>query len=388
MFPAAHGMFAERHTPYLDTAGYGLPPTATVEVLREALDTWQGGTANWIKDWDSAGDRCRVLAAAQLGTVSDNVALLPAVSVGVGLALSHLGAGDEILLPDDEFASVMLPALAAADAHGVHIRRVSFEDLAASIRPETTLVATSHVRSNDGRVQNLSALVSRAKAVGARTLVDATHSAGVLAIDTDTLGIDVVVAAAYKHLLCPRGVAVMSVAPDLLQSLNPWLASWRSAAEPYAHFYGGSLAVLADTAARLDVSLAWHAWVGAEQSLEFLSRIPIEERSRWCVGLADHLADRLGVSRTGSSILAVRVKRESEARRGLSNHGIVASGTNGLIRLSFHLYNDVEDADAAAAALEEFVDHSGEIDRPGSNLIESVLDSVIRRESHAIGEGK
>jgi selenocysteine lyase/cysteine desulfurase len=363
MFPSANGMFAERHAPYLDTAGYGLPPKATVEALETALAAWRDGTANWIKDWDSAGDRCRILAAGQLGTVPDNVALLPAVSVGVGLALSNLGAGDEVLLPDDEFASVILPALAAADARGVHVRRVRFHDLATSIHPETTLVATSHVRSNDGRVQDLGELVVRAKAVGARVLVDATHSAGVLAIDADALEIDVVVAAAYKHLLCPRGVAVMSVAPDLLHSLNPWAASWRSAGKPYAHFYGGSLSVLAENAARLDVSLAWHAWVGAERSLEFLSAIPIDARSRWCVGLADRLANRLGIHPTGSSILAVPVQREDEARRALSDSGIVASGTNGLVRLSFHLYNDTEDADAAAAVLEEFVDKSTGIDK-------------------------
>ena len=37
---------------YLDTATYGLPPRPTVDALSDALSGWQGGTADWIEDWD------------------------------------------------------------------------------------------------------------------------------------------------------------------------------------------------------------------------------------------------------------------------------------------------------------------------------------------------
>ena len=356
MHPRASEQFDPRATPYLDTASYGLPPASTIEVLEDALRTWQRGTADWIRDWDPAGDRCRPLAAQLLGSRPEEVALLPAVSVGVGVALSMLSPGDEILIPDDEFASVLLPALVAAERGGLRVRRVPFAALADSIHIDTALVMTSPVRSNDGGVQDLGVLAARAHDVGAKVLVDATHSAGILPIDASDLGLDVVLAAAYKHLLCPRGVALMSVASDLTSSLAPWAASWRSAGEPYDHYYGGDLSVLAATAARFDVSLAWHAWIGAEKSLEFLCSVPMAERTGWCVGLADHLAARLGLTPTGSSILAIPLVRPERARAALKEVGITTSGRGPRIRASFHLYNDMSEANLIAEVIQPFVD--------------------------------
>src|SRR5258707_1133878 len=140
---------------YLNAAGYGLPTAGTLTALRDALDSWRDGSADWVTDWDVAGDRCRALAAPMLGAPTDEIALLPAVSVGVGVVLGKLRPGDEIVVPEGEFASVLLPVLVAAKARGITVREVAFDDLANQLRPVTALVATSQVRSNDGRVQDL-----------------------------------------------------------------------------------------------------------------------------------------------------------------------------------------------------------------------------------------
>ena len=46
------------------------------------------------------------------------------------------------------------------------------------------------------------------------------------------------------------------------------MANWRAAAPQVS--FGGEYEDLAPDARRFDVSLAWHAWVGAEQSLALL----------------------------------------------------------------------------------------------------------------------
>lgn len=84
MHPIAKSNFDFRAGPYLDTASYGLPPHSTVAAMAEALEAWRLGSARWSKDWDPAGDRCRPLAAQLLGAAPDEIALIPAVSVGVG----------------------------------------------------------------------------------------------------------------------------------------------------------------------------------------------------------------------------------------------------------------------------------------------------------------
>ncbi|MHB8620483.1 MAG: aminotransferase class V-fold PLP-dependent enzyme, partial [Chloroflexota bacterium] len=126
MHAAATNHFPAIERTYLDTASYGLPPTGTTAVLRQALDTWAAGSANWTADWDPAGDRCRRHAAELFGAPAEEIALIPAVSVGVAVVLTSIGPGDEILLPDDEFASVLLPALVVARERGATIRRVDF----------------------------------------------------------------------------------------------------------------------------------------------------------------------------------------------------------------------------------------------------------------------
>jgi selenocysteine lyase/cysteine desulfurase len=345
------GLFGTEFAPpawrvYANTANYGLPPIRTVRALEQALAEWSDGSADWSTDWDPAGDACRALVAPILGAPAEEIALLPTVSAGVGLVAAGLTERDVVLVPDDEFRSVLFPLLAGAELRGARVRRVPFEALAASVDEATTLVATSHVRSNGGAVQDLAAVADAARAHGARILVDATHAAGILPVEAERLGLDYVVCAAYKHLLCPRGAAFMRVAAPRRADLPPLTASWRSVEEPYASFYGGTTGDLASTGARFDQSLAWHAWVGARESLELLASIDPAVRERWCTALAASLADRLGLASTGSSMLGIPIAGGVEAaRRCLREASVAASFPGGLLRVSFHVYNDETDVE-------------------------------------------
>ena len=48
---------------YLDAGTYGLAPRASIEASIEALKGWQDGTADFIRDWEGAGERGRELFA-------------------------------------------------------------------------------------------------------------------------------------------------------------------------------------------------------------------------------------------------------------------------------------------------------------------------------------
>ncbi len=354
--PAAAGRFAPAGT-YLDTASYGLPPRAALEASERALAQWRAGAARWPVDWDPAGERCRTLLGSIVGVDARDVALVPAVSVGVATVASMLGPADEVLVADDEFASLLLPLVAAEAERGARVRRVPFDALVGELRASTALVAVSHVRSNGGGTIDLDALAAAARATRTPVLLDATHSAGVLEIDAARRGIDFVVAAGYKHLLCPRGVGVLTVAERWHDRLVPRCASWRAQADPYGDYFGGDLGKLAAGAARFDVSLAWFSWVGAEPALELLASVPGVERSAWCVGLADAFARAVGVEPTGSSVVGVPVRgAREEVAAALDRAGVRVTCGDGSIRASFHLYNDDEDVERGAAALAPLVD--------------------------------
>jgi hypothetical protein len=148
----------------------------------------------------------------------------------------------------------------------------------------------------------------------------------------------------------------MWLAREHLDRLRPYAASWRSTSSPYSSYYGAELDDLAPGAARFDLSLAWHSWVGARESLRFLLTVPEEDRRSWCVGLASELAESLGLSPTGSSVLGIPVAGDTpDVRELFRSAGVVASMPLGQVRVSFHVYNRPNDVSTVASVLHGLV---------------------------------
>lgn len=344
----ARALFAPRMgLTYLDSATYGLPPEPTVAAMRGALDAWQAGTADWIADWDRPAEAARATFASLVGATPDRVALLPAVSVGVGLVAATLGPGDEVVVPDDEFTSVLFPLL-VAEGRGVTVRQVPFERLAESVGAGTTLIAASLVQMQTGRMVDLEAVMARAEAVGARLLVDGTQGVPFVPLDDRLDRIDYLFVAGYKHLLCPRGVAFLVTAPGRAESLSPLAAGWRAADAPYGRFFGGPL-TLAPGAARFDVSLAWLSWVGAVESLGLLVGWQADGTLAAARDLAGELAERLDVPWSGATLVCPPIDDAEAARRALQEAGIRAAVRGTAIRFSTHVFNDLADVERVVA---------------------------------------
>ncbi len=339
---------------YLDAGTYGLPPQPTVQAMRQALDAWQAGTADWVRSWDQHGETCRALFASLIGARPETVSLAPSVSVPVGVVASALRPGDEVVVPDDEFTSVLFPLLVAQQHRGIGVRAVPFDRLVESVRPGTRLVAFSLVQSQSGRTAPLARVCAAAKAAGAQTLVDATHAVPFVPVAPSLGEIDYLVCAAYKHLLCPRGVAFFYVAPAHWDELPAVCASWRGASSPYGRYYGGPLD-LAPNAARYDVSLAWLSWVGASESLRLLCEWQRQGVLPEVLHLTRRLATSVGLPATGSSVLSVPVAEADQVRLALEREGIRAAVRAGGVRFSPHVYNTPAEVDRATQAIAPFV---------------------------------
>ena len=334
---------------YLDTATYGLPPEPTIRVLREALETWEAGTASWV-EWDRQSERARGAFARLVGAKASNVALMPSVSVGMGMVASALEPGDRVVVPAAEFRSVLYPLL-VAQKRGVDMVEVDGIDrLVEAITPGTKLVAVSLVQMQTGQVLPIREIVERAEAVGAQVLLDATHGVPFVALDDVIDRLDYVLVHGYKHLLCPRGVAFLVVREDHIGSLPPTVASWRSSDAPYTSFFGGPL-LLADGAARFDASLAWHPWVGAAESLELLVEWQAAGALDAPMALARDLAGRLGIEWGGGTLVCPPIDDAERVRAALAERRIKAAFRGTAIRFSTHVYNDAADIERAASAI-------------------------------------
>ncbi|HEV2108928.1 MAG TPA: aminotransferase class V-fold PLP-dependent enzyme [Thermomicrobiales bacterium] len=341
-------------TVYLDAATYGLPPRPTVEALELALRDWQTGRAEWMADWDRVGEDCRALFATLIGAEAATIALIPTVSVGVGLIAASLEPGDEILVPAEEFTSVLFPFLVAEQAKGAVVREVPLERLPDAITAETRLVAFSLTRSQDGETASLAEICRAAREKGGRVLVDATHAVPFVPVADHLAGIDYLICHGYKHLLCPRGVGFLYVRQDRWETMAPWFAGWRAGAPRYGRSFGGPL-TLAQDAARFDVSLGWHAWVGAKASLELLAGWQRDGALAAVLDLSARLAGQLDLPSPVSSIVCFPTPNAKRAASALDAAGIRCAAREHFLRFSPHVYNTAEDIDRAATVLRDVV---------------------------------
>jgi selenocysteine lyase/cysteine desulfurase len=207
---------------YLDTANYGLPPVVVVDAVSEAIEAWRTGGSR-LEDWIDYCERARLGFAQLVGVAAGDVACASNTSQLVGVAASSLPPGAEVLIPQEEFTSNVFPWL-IQEARGIRVKVVPASELAAGIRPSTTLVAFSLVQSATGYVADLDAIQGAADAFGSQILVDATQACGWISIDARR--IDYLVCSAYKWLMAPRGTAFMMVRPDRLEGLSATAAGW------------------------------------------------------------------------------------------------------------------------------------------------------------------
>ena len=343
MTSLAREEWGERGRGYLNTASYGLPPQRAWDALQTALGDWRVGATSW-EPWADAADEARVLFARLAGASPLEVALGSTVSQLVSHLATALPDRARVLVPEGEFTSILFPWLVQG-RRGVDVRFTRLGDLVDAIDGSADLVAFSSVQSSTGEVADLAEVGRAARHHGALVVVDVTQAAGWMPLDVADA--DLVVCAAYKWLLAPRGAAFMAVGPRLTERLEPLMANWWATGDYRNGYYGPPLR-LDGSARRFDISPAWFSWVGAASALETLLGIGIEKIHAHDVRLANRFRDAMGLDPSNSAIVPVEAAGATER---LAAAGVRAAVRAGKARLSFHVYNTDDDVDAAVLAL-------------------------------------
>ena len=141
-----------------------------------------------------------------------------------------LGVGDEIVITEMEHHSNLVPWQELARRTGATLRwigitddgRLNLDDLQTVITARTKVVAFTHVSNVLGTINPVAAIVDRARAVGALTILDACQSVPHLAVDVAGLGVDFVAFSGHK-MLGPMGIGVLWGRYELLAAMPPFL---------------------------------------------------------------------------------------------------------------------------------------------------------------------
>lgn len=361
-----------REWSYMNHAAYGPFPTRTVAAVR----AWAEGIAYAPTFFGPDRERIPVEAAemiAQLaGGRADQVAWV--ASLADGMNLLGLGlrakAGDNVLIPVDEFPSVVYPFLNLT-RQGVELRYVEKDEqgrtdlsrIEAAMDDRTRAVAISHVEYMDGFRNDLHALGALCRGRGIELFVDATQSLGAQPINLDGSGVTAIAAHGYKWLMAGFGIGPVVFADDAVERIDVTYAGrlsvksgfedhdysldWRDGA---ARFQTGGLNVLGLT--------------GLHASLTLITEAGPQWTRKHTLGLLDQLVE--GVQQSGyevasdlrpehrSQILTFTsgdLKRDDDIVKALDRANIAVTLRGRGVRVSPYFYNDESDIERLLEAL-------------------------------------
>lgn len=140
----------------------------------------------------------------------------------------HLGPGDEIVITELEHHANLVPWQELARRTGATLKWYGVTDdgridlTSLELTPATKVVAFTHQSNVTGAVSPVEELVSRAKAVGALTVLDACQSVPHMPVDFRALGVDFAAFSGHK-MLGPSGVGVLYGRRALLEQTPPFI---------------------------------------------------------------------------------------------------------------------------------------------------------------------
>jgi len=218
--------FDSTKTIYLDNAATTFPKPR--EVLQQALDAY---ARIGVNPGRSGYDLCMVagelvhetrkaLAAFFGGAKPERLIFAANATDALNLAIQGLvGRGDHAITTTLEHNSVIRPLDHLRRDHGVRVEFVPFEaggrvdpdEIARRFRPETRLVVLTHGSNVIGTIQPVAEVGRRCRERGIVLVVDAAQTAGVVPIDVEAMGIDVLAFTGHKSLLGPTGTGGLYV---------------------------------------------------------------------------------------------------------------------------------------------------------------------------------
>ena len=376
---------------YLNHGTVGVTPLAVMRARAAILDEIERHPARYmIRELMTLGmsappEAPRLRAAAEqvasfLGVRGDDLVFVDNASAGVNAVLRGvaLRPGDEILLTDHAYGGVARAAAFIAGQRGAKVATVTLpfppgdpaeyvSRVAAAITPRTRLAVLDHVSSETALVMPLAGMAGVCRARGVPVLVDGAHAPGAIELDIAGLGVDWYAANLHKWCFAPRSCGILWAAPERHAGLHPGVISWGITHDDWLQEF--------EWTGTRDPS----PWLAAPAGLAFMREVlGVAEMRAWNHELAWRSAQRLGERwgrpwTTPESMVGCMITVPLPSGLGpadietaqrlrdalLFTHRIeapvIARGGSLWARLSMQVYNDEDDIERFAEAVEALV---------------------------------
>lgn len=286
--------------------------------------------------------------------------------------------GDEIIVSEMEHHSNIVPWQLMAGRKGAVVRMLPFDDrgeleldrLAQLITPRTRLIAVAHVSNVLGTVNPIRQISAIARSKGVKVFVDGAQAIQHLPVNVQELGADFYAFSSHK-MYGPNGVGVLFGKKELLEEMPPYQGGGEMIAE--VSFNGTTFNELPYKFEAGTPHITGVIGLGA--AISFLKEIGYEAISAHEQSLLKYATEKL------LQVPGMRIYGESASRSGVISFNIegihsydlgmlldktgVAVRTghhcadpvmqhfqiSGTVRISFGIYNTIEEIDAFMQAL-------------------------------------
>ncbi|MFP4623269.1 MAG: SufS family cysteine desulfurase [Gemmatimonadota bacterium] len=224
---------------YLDSAATAQRPDVVIDAVSDFYRTDNANVHRGIYDLSRRAterfENARTTLARFLNAPSvDEVVWTRGTTESINLVaqtwgLENIGEGDEILLTRLDHHSNIVPWQILAGRTGAVIRyvdidedgRLRLDEFEALLSERTKLVGMNHVSNALGTVNPVAELAARARAAGARVLVDGAQAAPHVPVDVQALGCDFYALSGHK-MGGPMGIGALWASKALLETMPPY----------------------------------------------------------------------------------------------------------------------------------------------------------------------
>jgi len=225
---------------FLNTGTCGPLPNLVAEAMAEAAkrecELGRANLADFLAFRETVQETRKALGKL-FNVDADTIALTHNTTEGMNISIWGIEwePGDEIVTTSIEHPGGLYPTYVVKMRRGVILR---FADVGMGSDPmgaieraftsRTRLVVLSHVSYSSGACLPLKEIIDFAHARGAMISVDGAQSAGAMALDFDSLGVDFYALSGQKWLCGPEGTGALYVRPDRIADLHPTFVGYSS----------------------------------------------------------------------------------------------------------------------------------------------------------------
>jgi isopenicillin-N epimerase len=360
---------------HLNHGSYGAATRRALTAQDAVRRRMEGATSSFFRyDYMPAMDRARVAAAAAFGGDPADWALVENATQGCNavIAATPLAAGDEVLVLQPVYGAVRKAALYHAGLRGARLVEVPvpvpIEDGAqivaaveVALTGRTRLAIFDHVTSPTATILPVADLTALCRRAGVPVLIDGAHAPGMLALDVPVIGADWYVGNAHKWLCAPKGCAVIWAARDRQAGLHPVTISHGLGAGFGAEF-GWTGTRDASAQIVLPEVMAVFAAMGGARLMARNRALAAEAGVVVARALGGALICPPGMNGAMVTIALPVVADAADPDRMVADFGrrhpaetaFVAVGGRIGVRLSAHIYNELDDYEQLAVWLRDF----------------------------------